>query len=190
MKPSFIKILIITLIILLGLSLRLNNLNWDQGFHLHPDERFLTMVGNEIDIPKNIPEYLNPKTSPLNPHNKGYTFFVYGMFPVFLNKIVALIFNNDNYFDLTTQGRLLSGLADGLIILLVYKVLLLFEKKYSFDKSIKYWGAFFYSIMVLPIQLSHFFAVDTFLNLFAFSSFYFALKYYFFKDNKFIKKNH
>lgn len=184
MKPSFMKILIITLIILLGLSLRLNNLNWDQGFHLHPDERFLTMVGNDIDLPKSISEYLNPQTSSLNPYNNGYDFFVYGMFPVFLNKIVALIFNNNNYFDFTTQGRLLSGLADGLIILLIYKALQLFEIKYSFDKSIKYWGAFFYSITVLSIQLSHFFTVDTFLNLFVFTSFYFAFKYSLFMNNK------
>ncbi len=184
MKPSFIKILIITLIILLGLSLRLNNLNWDKGFHLHPDERFLTMVGNDIDIPKNISEYLNPKTSSLNPYNNDYNFFVYGIFPLILNKIIAVAFNNDNYFDFTTQGRLLSGLADGLIILLVYKTLALFEKKYKLDKPIKYWGAFFYSIMVLPIQLSHFFAVDTFLNLFVFTSFYFALKYSFFEKKQ------
>ena len=184
MKPSFIKILIITLIILLGLSLRFNNLNWDQGFHLQPDERFLTMTGNDIVMPKSLSEYLNPQISTLNPHNKGYDFFVYGILPVLLNKTIAIIFNNDNYFDFTTQGRLLSGLADALVIFLVYKTLILFEKKYNFDKSIKYWGAFFYSVMVLPIQLSHFFTVDTFLNLFVFSSFYFALKYSLFKDNK------
>ena len=182
-KSKTYQILLLVLILLFGLSLRLNNLNWDQGFHLQPDERFLTMVGNDIKIPKSLFDYLNPKTSSLNPYNNNYNFFVYGTFPVILNKAIAVIFNNDNYFDFTTQGRLLSGLTDALIILFVYKVLALFENKYKFDKSIKYWGAFFYSIMVLPIQLSHFFAVDTFMNLFIFLSFYFALKYSLFGRN-------
>lgn len=180
---NFKKYLLI-LIFILGISLRLNNINWDQDQHLHPDERFLTMVGNDIEIPKNITEYLNPNISSLNPYNNKYTFFVYGIFPVLLNKSIAVILNNDNYYDFTTQGRLLSGLADGLIILFVYKILILFEKKFNFNKSIKYWGSFFYSIMVLPIQLSHFFAVDTFMNLFIFVSFYFALKYSLFMNNK------
>jgi len=38
-------------------------------------------------------------------------------------------------------------------------------------------AAFFYAMAVLPIQLSHFFATDTFLNLFMFASFYFALRF-------------
>ena len=177
MKFSFTKSLIVALIILLGLSLRLNNINWDKGFHLHPDERFLTMVGNDIEFTKNISEYLNPEVSSLNPYNRGYNFFVYGIFPILLNKTIAVFFNNDNYFDFTLQGRVLAGLADTLTIVLVYKTLLLFEKKLNFNKSIKYWASFFYSVMVLPIQLTHFFAVDTFMNLFVFASFYFALKY-------------
>ena len=31
-------------ILIVGALLRLTNLNWDDGTHIHPDERFLTMV--------------------------------------------------------------------------------------------------------------------------------------------------
>ncbi|MFH1827358.1 MAG: hypothetical protein ABH812_02945 [bacterium] len=184
MKRSYLKILILSLILFLGLSLRLNNINWDSGAHLQPDERFLTMVGNKIQIPKTLQNYFDPQKSTLNPANNGFDFFVYGLFPVSMNKTLVNILNKDNYFDFTIYGRGLSAIFDFLVIIFVYKTLLLIEKKYRFNKSIKYWGAFFYSILVLPIQLSHFFAVDTFLNFFIFSSFYFALKYYLFDNNK------
>jgi len=47
------------LVLILGMGLRLYGLNWDQGFHLHPDERFLTMVGTAIRWPKNVFEYFD-----------------------------------------------------------------------------------------------------------------------------------
>jgi hypothetical protein len=43
--------------------------------------------------------------------------------------------------------------------------------------SIAYLAPAIYAISVLPIQLSHFFAVDTFLSFFAWGSVYFALRY-------------
>ena len=48
-------------IVLLAFVSRFNNLNWDANFHLHPDERFLTMVGNSIKLPTNINQYFNQK---------------------------------------------------------------------------------------------------------------------------------
>lgn len=178
------KTLVLVLILILGAFLRFYNLNWDQDFHLHPDERFLTMVGEAMKLPANISEYLNPAISTFNPTNIGFNFYVYGTFPVVLNKIIAVILQMDNYNAFTLLGRLLSGLSDLMIVLLVYKTLSLFEKKYKLDKSIKLYGAFFYAIAMLPIQLSHFFAVDTFLNFFMFASFYFILSF------RFNKKSH
>lgn len=163
-------------IILLAFFLRFNNLNWDNNFHLHPDERFLTMVAGDMKIPKNIGEYLDPTTSPMNPANINYKFFVYGVFPLVLNKLLAVLFNNNDYNMLTIQGRFLSGLADLLTLFFVYKIVEFFEEKYRLNKRIKYLAAFFYATAVLPIQLSHFFAVDTFLTLFMIGSFYFALR--------------
>lgn len=179
------KILIGFAIILLAFFFRFNNLNWDENFHLHPDERFLTMVGNAMKLPTTINQYFNPKTSLLNPANIGYNFFVYGRFPLILTKYLAVNFNLDNYNDLTILGRQLSAFFDLLIIFFIIKTVELLEKNKRLPRigsglsRIKYWAAFFYAIAVLPIQLSHFFAVDTFLNFFMFGSFYFSLKYYF-----------
>src|SRR3989338_1722825 len=166
--------IILTGILLLALFLRFQNINWDSGFHLHPDERFLTMVGNAMKIPSSIEQYFNPDTSSLNPPNVGFSFFVYGAFPIIVNKVIAILFGNDTYGAFTLQGRILSGLADMMVLLLVYKTAkLLFVKK----NNLPLWAAFFYAIAVLPIQLSHFFTTDSFLNLFMFASFYFALRF-------------
>lgn len=164
------------IVLLLGLFLRLFGNNWDQGSHLHPDERFLTMVGVDTKLPRTFSGYMNPKTSTFNPENKGFTFYVYGTFPILINKIVGEFLYNNTYEVFHLQGRVLSGLADLCIILLIYKICELFEKKLKFNSSIKLFAAFFYAVAVLPIQLSHFFAVDTFLNLFCWVSLYFAIK--------------
>ena len=168
--------LVLFCILFLGLFLRLYGNNWDQGWHLHPDERFLTMVGVDVKIPPSINQYLNQQTSSFNPVNKGHGFYVYGTFPVLLNKIIATYIDNDTYDLFNLQGRVLSGVADFLIIIIIYKLIELGEKKLKFTTSIKYFGAFFYAIAVLPIQLSHFFTVDTFLNLFCWLSLYFSVK--------------
>lgn len=177
------KILLLS-ILFLGLFLRIFGNNWDQGWHLHPDERFLTMVGIDTKIPPTLDQYLDQKTSTFNPVNKGHAFFVYGTFPILINKILAQYFYNDTYDFFHLQGRALSGVADFLVILVLFKLIELCEKKLKFSSTVKYLGAFFYAIGVLPIQLSHFFTVDTFLNLFCWLSFYFAVKLFFEKKGK------
>ena len=183
MKKSVNK-WIFFIIFFLGIALRLNNVNWDQNFHLHPDERFLTMVGNALRFPGNLIEYFDPDKSRLNPYNVGFKFYVYGVFPIILNKIVALIFDTDNYNDFTLQGRILSALFDAGVIILVYKIVEIFERKYKFNKKIKIYAAFFYAMTVFSIQASHFFTTDTFLNFFAIFSLYFVLKFIF--EKKFL----
>lgn len=179
------KILLL-LIILIGGFFRFYNLNWDNNYHLHPDERFLTMVGNAMVVPETFSDYLNPQESTFNPGNIGFRFFVYGLFPVSLNKITAVLFNNDNYNDFTIQGRFISAILDTFVVLLIFGTLKLLENKYKLNIKIKYFASFLYAILVLPIQLSHFFAVDTFLNLFTFASFFFALNYWVTKKKFFL----
>ena len=173
MKSSRVFLLFI---LVLGLFLRLYGNNWDQGFHLHPDERFLTMVGNDISLPSTFSQYLDPIHSSFNPVNKGHTFYVYGTFPLLVNKILAEYLYNNTYDQFNLQGRVLSGCADFLIILIIFRLLELVEKKVKLSPLVKYVAAFFYAIAVFPIQLAHFFTVDTFLNLFAWASIYFAVK--------------
>lgn len=178
--------IIFLLILMFAAIIRLIDVNWDQGQHLHPDERFLTMVGLDLNLPSSVESYFNPETSPLNPTNildvqgnKKYPFFVYGTFPLITNKLLAILFNNNTYQGFTIQGRLLSAFFDILVVIFVYKTTELFEKHYKLDKRTKYFSAFFYAIAVLPIQLAHFFAVDSFLSFFMLAAFYYSLRFYF-----------
>ncbi len=154
--------LVILLIFIIAFLLRIYGLNWDDNNHLHPDERFLTMVVSEIKLPHSLSQYFNTATSPLNPYNyPQYQFFVYGTFPIFLTKILAILFNLDNYNHITLLGRVLSALFDSGNVILLYFIAKKFLKKYCV-----YLPSVFYTFLVLPLQLSHFFAVDTFLTFF------------------------
>jgi hypothetical protein len=161
---------ILLIIFIIGFLLRFLGLNWDQDQHLHPDERFLSMVINDIKIPSTIGEYLDPKVSSLNPYNNNYSFFVYGSLPVTLTKIISQIFNLSDYDHAYLIGRYLTIILDSLVILLVYFI----TSKVAKQKNALI-AAFLYSICVLPIQLSHFFTVDPFLNFFIILSFYFLI---------------
>lgn len=153
---------------MVAMSLRLYGLNWDQGNHLHPDERFLTMVTNDIKLPRSIIQYFDNSTSPLNPYNyPNYQFFVYGTFPVFLTKLVAVSLHLDSYDQIVLVGRVLSAVFDSLNVFLLY----LLSKKLLKNQKIIFLASLLYAFCVLPIQLSHFFAVDTFLNTFLLATF-------------------
>lgn len=164
-KNSKLKIknyFLVLLIFLLALLLRIYGLNWDSNNHLHPDERFLTMVVSDIKLPLSLSQYFDTSTSPLNPYNYSqYQFFVYGTFPIFLIKTLAVLFHFDNYNQITLLGRLVSALFDSGNIILLYFIAKKFLKSFC-----KFLPSLFYTFLVFPIQLSHFFAVDTFLNFF------------------------
>ncbi|HRS22532.1 MAG TPA: hypothetical protein P5299_00745 [Candidatus Woesebacteria bacterium] len=142
----------IYIILIIAFLLRIVGLNWDDYGHLHPDERFLTMVETSIQLPKSVREYFDTQISPLNPYNKGNSFFVYGTFPVFLTKIIGQLTGLTGYNQIHFVGRVLSALFDTLIVYFLY---LLTKKKFLLPSLI-------YAFLVLPIQLSHFFTVDTF----------------------------
>ncbi len=156
------NLFLILFIFVVAFLLRIYGLNWDSNNHLHPDERFLTMVTNDIKLPTSFSQYFDTASSPLNPFNYSqYRFYVYGTFPIFLTKILVTIFNWDNYNQITIVGRILSALFDsGNVILLYFIASKFLKNKYQYFPSI------IYALLVLPIQLSHFYAVDTFLNFF------------------------
>src|SRR5258708_29122766 len=179
------KILLLV-IVLLGAFLRFYDIDFDQNQHLHPDERFLTMVGGNMKMPRSFATYLSPELSLMNPANTGNSFYVYGTFPVVANKLLATATNDDDYNNFTILGRMLSGFVDLLVLIMVFKTAGLFEKRYKLYPNVKYWSAFFYAIAVLPIQLSHFFAVDTFLSSFVFLSFFTSLSFSFTKHTRWL----
>ncbi len=183
MKKFLIPFLYILLIFGLALFLRTYDINWDQGTHIHPDERFLTMVGVAMKIPTNFLTYLDPQKSLLNPTNINFSFFVYGIFPLIFTKIYAIIFNFDTYDKFNLLGRGISAIFDALTVLIIFKISFLFKKKYHLPTFFPYLAGFFYAIAVFPIQQSHFFTVDTFSNFFAFTSLSLAIDYWNKKKN-------
>lgn len=160
-------------IILFAFALRVYGINWDQNQHLHPDERFLTMTVDTMVWPKTISEYLDPSQSKLNPYNIGSGFFVYGTFPTTIVKYFSRfqIFDKYQYNNIALTGRLVSAIFDTGVVVLVFLI-----TSKLFNRNTGLVASFLYSISVLPIQLSHFFAVDTFLNFFLTLSFYFLIK--------------
>lgn len=65
--------------------------NWDSGTGQHPDERFFRDVASLVRLPSSPSEYFDSARSPGNPRNyEGKGFFVYGPFPIFLTRLVAV----------------------------------------------------------------------------------------------------
>ncbi len=140
--------------------LRIVGLNWDQGYHLHPDERFLTMVALDIQWPQSISQYFDTSISPLNPHNKSFDFFVYGLWPVLLVKAVSQAIMLHDYSSLNLVGRVLSAIVDTATVLVIYKTVLYLARR----RLSAFLASATYSLFVLPLQLSHYFATDPYLN--------------------------
>jgi len=158
-------LIIIALVITLvaGAYLRMVGVNWDENQHMHPDERFLSLVQVAISPVENPSDYFNTETSSLNPANRGYTFFVYGTLPIFIIRYIGEALGQTDYNAITIVGRMVSAGFDVLTILLVFAI-----GKRLYQRWVGLLGALFYALAVLPIQLSHFMTVDTITNTFAY----------------------
>jgi hypothetical protein len=152
------------LILFAAFFIRIFSVNWDQGFHLHPDERMLIMVADKINFFNN----LNPD------------FFNYGSLPIYILKgfsqLIDFLFHKDlaNYSGMLLVGRGLSVFFDLITIYLIYKIgqLLFKVNKIALFSSLLYGIAFF------PIQNSHFFVVDVLLNTLITGLIYMLLIYF------------
>lgn len=164
--------LLLIFVLLAGAFFRFSGIYWGEYQYLHPDERFLVWVGTDISPVEDIGEYFDTQTSSLNPHNRGHGFYVYGTLPMFLTRYaVEWVFGKSGFQEMTQVGRPLSAMMDLLTVFLVY---LAAERLY--DKRIALLAAAFSAAAVLPIQQSHFFTMDTFMNAFSFLAFYFAVR--------------
>lgn len=169
-RPLLFDVLLLLLLVMAAV-LRMTGLNWDEGQHLHPDERFLTSVETSLESVDTLKEYWDTEHSSLNPHNRGYGFFVYGTLPIFLVRYAAEWAGWTGYNEITLVGRMLSAIADLGVVLLVYRI-----ATRLYDRRVGLLAAAFSAFTVMQIQLSHFFATDTFLNLFSLLAVYFAVK--------------
>ncbi len=171
-KYPLIWALLLIGILMIGAYFRFTGVNWDESQHLHPDERFMTMVASSISSVDSLDDYFNTAKSTLNPHNMGYGFYVYGTLPLFLVRWVAEAVNQAGYDEIFLVGRVLSGFADLITVLIVYLTALrLFRRQ-----RLALIAAAFMALSVMPIQLSHYFTVDNFANLFTMLAIYFAVR--------------
>src|SRR5687768_977102 len=147
-------------ILLLGGVLRFTGLDWDQGQHLHPDERFLTMVATALKLPEGDPVagYFDEARSTLNPRNVGHTFFVYGNFPVLIVKAISVLVDRDGYDEVHLVGRAVDGLVDLWTVVMLF---LLARTLYR-DDRVALLAGLLYSLSALAIQQAHFFVVESF----------------------------
>jgi len=107
--------------------------------------------------------------SPLNPR-----WFPYGSLPIYAVKVVEAIispFKDLTFNDLRLVGRGLSALAD---VGTVFIVFLLATRLYS--RKVGILASLLVALAVLHIQLSHFYAVDTYLTFFIVTSVYFMAR--------------
>jgi len=159
----------IVLILFIGAFFRFTGLNWDDGQHQHPDERYVTMVADQIKDVSRVGEYFNTETSTLNPLRFGS--YTYGMFPLFITHRVAEWMGMSNYDSITLVGRAMSGFFDLLALWMLY---LLGKRLYNHRVGLL--AAALGAAAVLPIQLSHYFTVDSFSTVFVIAGFYFAIQ--------------
>ena len=151
----------LALMVILGFAaaVRLYGVEWDNNHHLHPDERFLAIVSDKIRFPSNPLEYFDTRRSPLNPYNaQGVDGFAYGMMPLFLTRAVAEQYGMATYDGIPKVGRVLSALFDVGTVLLVFLL-----GTIVYGRGVGLVAAAIAAATVVHIQLSHFYAVDTFL---------------------------
>ncbi len=158
-------------IILLGAYFRFVGLDWDQDHHLHPDERFLTMVETGISPVESLSDYFNTAESSLNPNNRGHGFFVYGTLPIFMVRYLGEWLGQTGFSDIHLVGRAVSAVLDLLTVLMVYLIALRLYNR----QRLALLAAAFSAFSVLPIQISHFFVVDNYTNFFIVLTMYAAV---------------
>lgn len=152
------------LIVGIGAALRLYGVNWDGGQWLHPDERQVYFLVNQLSWPRSLAEAWSPD-SPLNPR-----FFAYGSLPLYLLKLVATLVgvlipalrHPDN---LHLIGRPLAAILDLGTVYLTYRLargLMKGDKGAGVGAPLL--AASLVSLAVLHIQQAHFYTVDPLLT--------------------------
>jgi YYY domain-containing protein len=186
---------LLLVILIIGAYFRFVGLNWDDNHHLHPDERFLTIVGSQLSSVDDPLDYLRTSVSTLNPYNFGQTFYVYGNLPMTVTRYVAEWTNAlcerfgpdpgqsgpgsgglcsmtyTAYDGIHLVGRLLSGLVDLASVLLTFFI---GRRLYNWQAGLI--AALLLALAVMPIQQSHFFTMDNWAAAFTTLGIYSAVR--------------
>ncbi|HLG51456.1 MAG TPA: DUF2298 domain-containing protein [Chloroflexota bacterium] len=158
-------------LLLVGLGLRLYQVDWDQGHLYHPDERYILMTtaGLSLPWPPDWSLLLSPR-SPLDPHG-----FAYGSFAFYLLRLLSVLLTTlgslfpgleflrqlSDLANLRLIGRPVSALFDTGSIAVIYLI-----GRRLYGRWVAFLAASFVALSVLNIQLSHFYATDTIMTFF------------------------
>lgn len=178
-------------LVALGGWLRFSHADWDEGYQLHPDERAILFVAQDIQLPFSLREGLSASQSPLSPFNApggSRHSFPYGHLPLYLlagtarllaavceelppgyqhispTSFAGRLLNIERLteFDhLTYVARALSALYDTATIAITGWL-----AGTLFDRRAGLVAAALAAFAVLHIQQAHFGTVDTALALF------------------------
>ncbi|MCL5999834.1 MAG: DUF2298 domain-containing protein [Chloroflexi bacterium] len=198
----FSRPLFLILILLIAALFRFSNLDWDQNRHLHPDERYITVLASLLKSPGSLREYFNSGTSTLNPFNTEWgRSYVYGTLPLFAGRYIAefmdggcgptakpipqaigqVLFGADavecdaGTFTGYDYMALIGRLWSGMADLMAVFVLFLIGRR-LFGWRIGLLAAAFSAAAVLQIQQGHYFTVDSTANLFVVLTIYFCIQ--------------
>lgn len=158
-------------IMILAALLRFTGQNWDQNQNLHPDERFITMVATAIHPPSSIGEYFNTAINPMSPYNRNFGTFIYGSFPLYVDKIFGSLTGHVYYGNFQIASRSMSAVFDLVTVFFLFLI-----GRRLFNEKIGLLASLFYALSVLPIQLSHFGTFDVQASTLCLMAFYFALR--------------
>jgi hypothetical protein len=166
-------------IILSGWALRLYGLNWDQGYGLHPDERYITWVAASIHLPDRPSDLFDPAQTGLNPYRwppdersseDRSRPFSYGHLPLYL--LVLTAGGDADEARLALVGRVLSAAFDTATIVLAFAL-----GRLLYGRATAVLAAAFVALTVMHIQLAHFAAFDTALTCFVVATLLFATRF-------------
>jgi YYY domain-containing protein len=166
---------VLSIILVLGsaLLLRLHGLDWDQGYLLHPDERFQLMVAvDRIRTPERLADLFDPTRSPWNPRSAGPDgrpqAFAYGALPLYLLESISWFTDRllhavgiepgtarNLYHALAFRGRFLTVLID--VVGLIFALLI---ARRAFGRAAASMAGLLVGLSIITIQQAHFFVVD------------------------------
>ncbi len=172
LQPTSIALVVL---LLAAFTLRVYQLDWDNGHYLHPDERFIASVISDritLDWPPDVDNLLDPSASPLNPRSDDPDTgtprnFSYGALPLIVTEAVAVAMTTASGEEWTSYGRIykvgraLSALFDTATVLIVFLI-----ASHLFGRRTGLVAATVAALVPMSIQLAHFFTTDSWLTFF------------------------
>ncbi|HET9017873.1 MAG TPA: DUF2298 domain-containing protein [Thermomicrobiaceae bacterium] len=163
------------LILVAAFGLRDFGHNWDSGWYLQPDERFIALVlTDRIHMPSlnHLGVLLDAAHSPLNPRADGPNgqpqSFAYGSLPLYVTDVTAWAAGHvtgqdlNTYAEIGSVGRYLTAAFDTATVALV----MLFAV-YACGRLSSLLAGILLATSVMVIQLAHFLTTDAWVTFFA-----------------------